>query len=98
DDDVARTYGYAGGLVAGTTVYAYMTSPLVAAWGSDWLARGTGSLTLLRPVYDGDELSVETRVLGRSGAEAAGEVVAAVTPRTARGPAATRGARLASGA
>ena len=89
DDEVARRHGYAAGLVAGTTVYAYMTHPLVAAWGLDWLARGSARLALLRPVYDGDEVTVETRVTARSGTEAAGEVAAEVTALTARGPAAT---------
>ncbi len=97
DDATARTYGYAGGLVAGTTVYAYMTAPLVTAWGLDWLARGTGRLTLVQPVYDGDELMVEARVVGRSGAEPAGEVVAEVTARTPRGVAATLVAGLGWG-
>src|SRR5437867_6771988 len=69
DDVVARTLGYAGGLVAGTTVYAYLTAPLVAAWGLDWLGRGTGALTLRRPIYDGDEVHVTARTLGRSGGD-----------------------------
>ena len=73
DDEVARRHGYAAGLVAGTTVYAYMTHPLVAAWGLDWLARGSARLALLRPVYDGDEVTVETRVTARSGTEAAAQ-------------------------
>ncbi len=98
DDAVARTYGYAGGLVAGTTVYAYMTCPLLATWGLDWLARGTGRLTLSRPVYDGDEVTVETRVVGRSGAELAGEIVAEVTALTSRSPVATLVAGLGWGA
>jgi acyl dehydratase len=97
DDATARTYGYAGGLVAGTTVYAYMTAPLVKVWGLDWLARGTGRLTLVQPVYDGDELTVEARVVGRSGAEPAGEVVAEVTALTPRGAAATLVAGLGWG-
>ncbi|MBI4014234.1 MAG: hypothetical protein HY359_18095 [Candidatus Rokubacteria bacterium] len=97
DDAVARTYGYAAGLVAGTTVYAYMTQPLVAGWGLDWLARGTGRLALLHPVYDGDEVTVQTRVVARSGGEVAGEVAAEVTALTARGPAATLLAGLSWG-
>jgi hypothetical protein len=86
DDTVARAYGFAGGLVAGTTVYAYMTAPLVTAWGLDWLSRGTARLVLHHPVYDGEEVTVEARVVGRSGAEVAGELAAevrAVGPRGA---------------
>ena len=33
DDEVARRYGFAGGLVTGTTVYAYLSHPLVLVWG-----------------------------------------------------------------
>ena len=36
DDGVARTFGYGAGLVAGTTVYAYLCYPL----GSGRTARG----------------------------------------------------------
>jgi acyl dehydratase len=79
DDVVARRYGYAGGLVAGTTLHAYLTRPLVAAWGTAWLARGTAGLTLHRPVYDGDEIQVTARVVGRSGSEAIGEIAAEAT-------------------
>lgn len=79
DDTVARRYGYAGGLVAGTTLHGYLTRPLVAAWGPAWLARGTARLTLRRPVYDGEEVSVAARVVGRSGNAVAGEIAAEAT-------------------
>jgi acyl dehydratase len=79
DDAVARRYGYAGGLVAGTTMYAYLTRPLVAAWGLEWLDRGTATLKLHRPVYDGDEVEVTARLVGRSGNETAGELAVEVT-------------------
>ncbi|HKA92367.1 MAG TPA: hypothetical protein VKE97_01090, partial [Acidimicrobiia bacterium] len=41
DDVVARTYGFEGGLVPGVTVYAYLTHPVVAAFGRPWLEHGT---------------------------------------------------------
>lgn len=59
DDAVARRLGFAGSLVPGVDVYAYMTQAPVARWGRDWLAHGGFSLTLARPVYDGDETVVE---------------------------------------
>src|SRR5438309_947388 len=40
DDAVARQYGFRGGLVPGVTVYAYLTHPLVAAFGAAGLDRG----------------------------------------------------------
>jgi hypothetical protein len=98
DDGVARTLGYVAGLVAGITVYGYLTGPAVAAWGLEWLARGTGRLALRQPVYDGDDLDLACRGLGRSGGEDAGEVAMEVTAVTPRGPAATLVAGLAWGA
>jgi acyl dehydratase len=85
DDAVARRYGYAGALVAGVTVYGYLSQLAVAAWGSDWLRRGTGSVRFRRPVYDGDGLVLGGRVVARSANEAAGEAVAELEARTPRG-------------
>jgi acyl dehydratase len=58
DDAVARRYGFGGGLVPGVTVYAYVTHPLVAAWGPAWLERGTMDVRFVAPFYDGDEVVV----------------------------------------
>jgi acyl dehydratase len=52
-DDVARRFGFKGGLVAGVEVYAYMTHLPVARWGIDWLERGTAECRFVKPVYDG---------------------------------------------
>jgi acyl dehydratase len=60
DDDVARAYGFGGGLVPGVDVYAYMTHPAAEAWGLDWLERGTMQARFLAPVYDGDGVTVTT--------------------------------------
>jgi acyl dehydratase len=57
-DDVARRYGFAGGLVPGVTVYAYMTRPVVATFGRAWLERGTMETRFIRPCYDGDDLTI----------------------------------------
>jgi acyl dehydratase len=59
DDEVARTYGFNGGLVPGVDVYAYLTHIPVARWSSAFLERGTMSARFHRPVYDGDEVTVE---------------------------------------
>src|SRR5437867_9559712 len=58
DDAVARQYGFRGGLVPGATVYAYMTRPLLAAFGREWMERGTGSVRFLRPIYEGEEIAL----------------------------------------
>jgi hypothetical protein len=58
DDAVARRYGFAGGLVPGVDVYAYMTHPPAEAWGLDWLERGAIRARFLNPVYEGEEVVV----------------------------------------
>lgn len=57
-DEGAQAAGFERALVAGTTVYAYMTHPAVAAWGIDWVAGGGGELRLRRPVFDEDTVDV----------------------------------------
>jgi len=59
DDAVARTFGFAGGLVPGVDVYAYMTHLPAERWGLAWLERGTMSARFHQPVYDGDRVVVE---------------------------------------
>jgi acyl dehydratase len=58
DDEVARRYGFGGGLVPGVDVYAYMTRPAAAAWGLDWLGGGTMHARFLSPVYEGQTVVV----------------------------------------
>ena len=54
DDDIARRFGFRGGLVPGVDVYAYMTHLPVRRWGLAWLEHGNAECRLLKPVYDGD--------------------------------------------
>jgi len=69
DDATARRYGFqGGGLVPGVTVYAYLTYPLVAAFGSAWLERGTASVRFVKPIFEGDRVVVAGSVTGRAGA------------------------------
>ena len=58
DDAVARRLGFSGGLVPGVEVYAYMTHLPAARWGRDWLEHGAAECRLLKPVYDGDRVTV----------------------------------------
>ncbi len=58
DDAVARRFGFSGGLVPGVEVYAYMTHLPVGLWGRAWLERGTVECRLLKPIYDGDRVTV----------------------------------------
>ncbi len=60
DDAVARQHGFSGGLVPGITVFGYLTSPIVQAWGEPWLERGFLTARFRQPVYDGDDVTVVT--------------------------------------
>jgi acyl-CoA thioesterase FadM len=51
EDDLARQYGFKGGLVPGVTVYAWMTHPVVEALGVAWLERGTFETRFAKPIY-----------------------------------------------
>ena len=55
-DAGAQAAGFPRALVAGVTTYAYMTHPIVAAWGEEWLRGGGGELRLRQPVFDGDSV------------------------------------------
>jgi len=54
DDEVARKFGFGGGLVPGAIVYAYMTHLPLERWGRAWLERGSAECRFAKPVYDGD--------------------------------------------
>lgn len=57
-DDVAQRFGFTGALVPGVEVFAYATSPLVAAWGAEFFTGGRVGLRFRRPVYDGERIVV----------------------------------------
>ena len=84
DDDVAQRFGFTGALVPGVEVFAYATSPLVAAWGPAFFTGGQVDLRFRRPVYDGERVVVtcgsELAVTGPDG------VLRAVGTATAAGP------------
>jgi len=65
-DDVARRYGFRGGLVAGVAVYGHLTYPLVREFGERWLRHSVSSVRLIKPAYDGETLTIS---LSHAGAE-----------------------------
>lgn len=74
DDDTARKFGFAGGLVPGVEVHGYLAWGPVAEWGEQWLRRGRISSRYKLPTYDGQEVSVtfdpnsgETEVINPDG-------------------------------
>ncbi|MBV8982599.1 MAG: MaoC family dehydratase [Acidimicrobiia bacterium] len=96
DDAVARRYGFSGGLVPGITVFGYLTTPIVDAWGEAWLEHGALSARFRKPIYEDDDVSVTGKVLpeatdGELSAElearnSAGEVCAVGTARLPKDP------------
>jgi len=58
-DEVAKAYGFRGGLVPGVTVSACLLHPAAVAWGRDWLARGCAHVTVHSPVYAGEAFHVD---------------------------------------
>ncbi|MGJ4998927.1 hypothetical protein [Bradyrhizobium sp. HKCCYLR20261] len=58
DDSVARRFGFAGGLVPGVEVLAYMLHQPVARWGREFLERGLIEARFVKPVYDGEMAEV----------------------------------------
>lgn len=57
-DDVARRFGFRGGLVPGATVYGYLSHALLEALGPGWVAHGVTHARFVAPCYDGDDLLV----------------------------------------
>jgi len=57
-DEMAKAYGFRGGLVPGVTISAYLMHPAVVAWGEDWLRTGHADIVVHRPLYDGYEFDV----------------------------------------
>ncbi|MBP6823044.1 MAG: MaoC family dehydratase [Acidobacteria bacterium] len=62
-DAGAAEHGFAGALVPGVAMYAYLTRPLVDALGVDWLVRGAMSAKFIHPVYDADAVRAEAKVV-----------------------------------
>jgi acyl dehydratase len=93
DDDVARRFGFSGGLVPGVEVYAYACHLPVEAWGREWLERGAIECRFAKPVYDARPLHVTAEPQGQVLAirvESGGVVCANATARLAEAAAPTQ--------
>ena len=60
DDEVAKRYGFRGGLVPGVDDYAYLSHVPVELWGLDWLEHGSMSARFHEPVYEGQRVEVRS--------------------------------------
>ena len=58
-DDMAKAYGFKGGLVPGVTISSYLMHPAVEAWGEDWLTRGFAHVVVRKPLYDEYDFEVK---------------------------------------
>lgn len=58
-DEVARQYGFAGALVPGIATFAHALTPVLRTYGTDWLTHGAVTLRYRKPVYVGEEITVD---------------------------------------
>ncbi|MGH9751219.1 MAG: hypothetical protein ACREA2_00400 [Blastocatellia bacterium] len=61
-NEVAARHGFAGALVPGVGLYAYLTRPVVDALGREWLERGAMSAKFIKPVYDGEKVQARATI------------------------------------
>ncbi|HLJ49792.1 MAG TPA: hypothetical protein VKU01_27450 [Bryobacteraceae bacterium] len=64
DDRVAAEFGFRGGLVPGVTVYGYMTLPVIEHFGEEWMEHGAMSVRFKEPVYESEEVVIDSSVDG----------------------------------
>lgn len=76
EDDLARQYGFKGGLVPGVIMYAWMTHPVVEALGEEWLDRGAFETRFSKPIYYGEPATIRARVAARTDTAVTIEVAA----------------------
>ena len=76
EDDLARQYGFKGGLVPGVIMYAWMTHPVVEALGAEWLERGAFETRFAKPIYYEEPATIRAKVSARTGDAVTIEVAA----------------------
>ena len=57
-DDLAKRYGFKGGLVPGVTISAYLLHPVIESAGMGWLEKGYAHCKITSPLYDGENFEV----------------------------------------
>jgi acyl dehydratase len=83
-DEGARAAGFPAALVAGVTTYAYLTHPVIASWGLDWVAAGGGEVRFRRPVFAGDLVRCEPAVEEHADEASVAATTGGVDPAPAR--------------
>ena len=61
-DDLAKRYGFKGGLVPGVTVSAYLLHPVIESAGMDWLEKGYANCKITSPLYDKENFEVISNI------------------------------------
>jgi len=64
--EVAKSYGFAGPLVGGVTVWGWATDTILEALGEDWLEKGWAEYSFRHPTFPGDRLTVRASLDGES--------------------------------
>ncbi len=62
DPAAARSLGIGSPIASGRMTSAYVSQMMTAAFAGDWAHSGTSDLTFLRPVRDGDTITVHAVV------------------------------------
>ena len=68
-EDGAGSAGYAGALVAGVRTYGWVAEAVIEALGPGWLDDGWADVTLRRPLYAGEQVTI---TVGPSGSATGG--------------------------
>ena len=50
-DELAKQYGFQGGLVPGVTISAYLIHPAIELWKEEWLNNGYADCRITSPLY-----------------------------------------------
>lgn len=67
DDEVAKRMGYRAALVPGAFLYGHFSRLAVDLWGRSWIETGAMAATFRRPVYNGDDVSIDAAPDGDGG-------------------------------
>ena len=76
EDDLARQYGFKGGLVPGVIMYAWMTHPVVEALGVEWIERGEFETRFPKPIYYEEPATIRAKVSAQTADSVTIEVAA----------------------
>jgi hypothetical protein len=65
-DELAKQYGFQGGLVPGVTISAYLIHPAIELWKEEWLNNGYADCRITSPLYDKELFIVDADVVDKN--------------------------------